>query len=422
MKGSHFLFVLGVCVHAIAALSCDISYEVLTYDRDDAGIDAPPPITPCDCGEQEICVAGSCVSLPSVSAIATGDRHTCRIYQGQLWCWGDNESDQLGLTDDMPDVVMAPERVGSRTDWFAVAAGSRHTCALRSPGVLRCWGDDSQGQLGNSSGRMRAQARVPWSDFTQLKCGGDNCCALRSGGALYCWGSNQDGNLGTGSAETGSVAMPTPVSGEQIFLRALSVGKSHSCAIATDRTLWCWGRNLEHQLGLPQPDNALVPTQVGEDHDWLWVATGGTQTCGVRKGNVLFCWGDNTQGQVGIERIGPDDEPVATSEPVIVTTANDWVRVAAGDSHTCAIKREQPLFCWGRGDQGQLGLSEVGVIESPARVHETLRFRELALGAAHSCGIDATSRLGLYCWGHNDRGQLGSGSTEPLVMPVKIDF
>jgi alpha-tubulin suppressor-like RCC1 family protein len=419
MKAARWLVMLGV----LAAVSCDVSYEVLTYDSDDAGAVMQPSLNPCDCGEQEICVSGSCISLPSVSTIATGDRHTCRIYQGQLWCWGDNASDQLGLVDDAPDVVTRPELLGSRSDWFTVAAGSRHTCALRSPGVLRCWGDDSLGQLGSSSVRARDEPRVPWSDFTQLKCGGNNCCALRSGGALYCWGSNQDGNLGTGSEDPGSVALPTPVSGEQIFLRALSVGKSHSCAIASDRTLWCWGSNVDHQLGLAEPAKVYVPTQVGEDHDWLWVAAGGTQTCGVRKGNVLYCWGDNKEGQVGIERVGPDGELVVTQKPVIVTMANDWVRVATGDRHTCAIKREQPLSCWGRGEYGQLGLSDVEVIESPARVHETLRFRELALGAAHSCGIDATPQLGMYCWGQNDRGQLGSGNTEPRsTMPVKIEL
>ena len=407
---------------AMAALSCDVSYEVLTYDSDDAGPITPPTLNPCDCGEQEICVSGSCISLPSVSSVATGDRHTCRIYQSQLWCWGDNQSDQLGLGDNAPDLVTRPERVGNRSDWFTVAAGSRHTCALRLPGVLRCWGDDSQGQLGSSSGRSRQEPRVPWSDFTQLKCGGDNCCALRSGGALYCWGSNQNGNLGTGSEDTGSVAVPTEVSSEQIFLRALSVGKSHSCAIASDRTLWCWGNNLEHQLGLPVPGKVLVPTQVGEESDWLWVATGGTQTCGVRRGNLLYCWGDNREGQVGIERVGPDGEVDFAQEPVFVTMANDWVRVAAGDKHTCAIKREQALSCWGRNDGRQLGLTDADVIESPTRVHEALRFRELALGAAHSCGIDGTSQLKLYCWGQNERGQLGAGNTESRSMPVHIDF
>ena len=405
---------------ALVTGGCDVSYEVLTQDREDAA-SVMPPLNPCDCGEQEICVSGSCLSLLSVSTLATGDRHTCRIHQGQLWCWGDNADDQLALDNNAPNVVTSPEFAG-RTDWFAVAAGSRHTCALRSPGVLRCWGDNSLGQLGSANGRSRQDGGVPWSDFTQLKCGGDTCCALRSGGALYCWGSNRDGNLGIGIEGTASVAMPTVVSGEQIFLRAFSVGKSHSCAIASDRTLWCWGNNAEHQLGMDGPGKLLVPTQVGSEHDWIWIAAGGTQTCGIRKGNVLYCWGDNSEGQVGIERIGPDGEPVVTEQPVTVTTANDWVRVAAGDRHTCAIKREQPLSCWGRGDAGQLGLSDVTEVEAPARVHEALRFRELALGAAHSCGIDATPAQNVYCWGDNDRGQLGSGDTAPSTTPVKVEI
>ncbi|HET8939259.1 MAG TPA: hypothetical protein VFN67_37700 [Polyangiales bacterium] len=412
-------------LHALCAsllVSCNISYEVLTLARDDAGgVTTLPPTPQCDCGEQEICVASSCLTLPVVSTIAAGDRHTCRVYQGQLWCWGDNSSNQLGLNNDAPDLVPSPERVGSRTDWLTVAAGSRHTCALRAPGVLRCWGDDSQGQLGSSSARMREQPRVPWDDFIGLKCGGDNCCALRSGGALYCWGSNREGNVGIGRDDNMAVIAPTPVSGDQTFLRAFSVGNTHSCAVATDRTLWCWGNNALHVLGVPDPGKVLAPKQVGEDHDWLWVAAGETQTCGVRKGNVLYCWGDNTEGQVGIARIGPDGEPVVTETPVIVTMSNDWVRVAAGDRHTCAIKREQPTFCWGRSADGRLGLKDVDpVVETPTKVFDTMRFRELTLGAAHSCGLDASPIPTVYCWGANDRGQLGIGNTESRTVAAKV--
>lgn len=402
-------------------LSCDISYEVLTYQRQDAGT-VVPVTTQCDCGEQEICSGGSCLSLPVVSTIAAGDRHTCRVHQGQLWCWGENSSDQLGLPADAPDSVSRPERVGSRSDWVTVAAGSRHTCALRAPGVLRCWGDDSQGQLGSSSVRAREEPRVPWDDFIGLKCAGDNCCALRSGGALYCWGANRDGNVGIARDDATPVTMPTPVSGDQRFLRAFSVGKTHSCAIASDRTLWCWGSNAQHLLGLPDAGKVLAPKQVGEDNDWLWIAAGETQTCGVRKGNVLYCWGDNTDGQVGIERIGPDGEPVMPEEPVIVTMSNDWVRVAAGERHTCAIKSEQPLFCWGRGDEGQLGARNVDTLEIPTKVFDHLRFRELALGAAHSCGLDAGPMPSMYCWGANDRGQLGVGGSEPRLEATKVEL
>jgi alpha-tubulin suppressor-like RCC1 family protein len=419
------LRVLSMCACLAAAVGCDISYEVLTYENDDGGASVSPP-SQCDCGEQEICVSGRCLVLPEYNLLATGDRHTCRIDQGQLWCWGDNTSDQLGLALDEGDVVTRPQRVGTRADWRSVAAGSRHTCALRQ-GVLRCWGDDSEGQLGESNARSREQSRVPWGDFAQIKCGGDNCCALRSGGRLYCWGSNRDGRLGIGSDDDAPVAMPTQISVDQTFLRAFSVGASHSCAVASDRTLWCWGSNAEHKLGLEEEDGPVrAPRQIGEDKDWLWVAAGGTQTCGIRKGNELYCWGDNSDGQVGIARIGPDGELVVSEKPVIVNASTDWVRVQAGDRHTCAIKRSQPLFCWGRGDKGQLGLVAAETVETPTAVQGVLspvRFQEIALGAAYSCGVDVSSpQPATYCWGENDRGQLGNGSTEATLVPARVMF
>jgi alpha-tubulin suppressor-like RCC1 family protein len=407
--------------------ACDVSYEVLTYQLDagsgSAGTIAQP--AGCDCAEQEVCVNRTCIGLSELGLLAAGDRHTCRIAQGQLWCFGDNSSDQLGLAADAPDVVATPQRVGSRSDWQTVAAGSLHTCALRSPGVLRCWGDDSQGQLGSSSGRSRdEQPRVPWEDFRQLKCGGDNCCALRSGGALYCWGANRDGSAGIDSSDTTPIDVPTQIGGEQTFSRAYSVGKTHSCAIAVDRTLWCWGSNAANQLGTPGIDRQLAPQQVGEDADWLWVAAGGAQTCGIRGQNELYCWGDNSDGQVGIERVGPDGELVVPEKPVIVTSTMDWVRVGVGDKHGCGIKRDQPLYCWGRNDSGQLAMSDASaVVESPTRTDSMLRFREVALGAAHSCALEVTNPpFALYCWGNNERGQLGTGDTSARTEPTRVEL
>src|SRR6185312_13833646 len=199
------------------------------------------------------------------------------------------------------------------------------------PGVLRCWGDNSLGQLGSSNARNGDQPRLPVDDFRQLKCAGNNCCALRNGGSLYCWGDNRDGNVGADREDGTPIDVPTQVGGDKTFLRAFSVGKTHSCAIASDRTLWCWGSNKANQLGMAGMPRALSPVKVGDDNDWSWVAAGATQTCGISRGNMLYCWGDNSDGQVGIERVGPDGEVVVTEKPVIVTMTNDWVRVAAGD-------------------------------------------------------------------------------------------
>jgi alpha-tubulin suppressor-like RCC1 family protein len=257
----------------------------------------------------------------------------------------------------------------------------------------------------------------------QLKCAGDNCCALRNGGSLYCWGDNRDGNAGVDRGDGTPIDVPTQVGGDKTFLPAFSVGKTHSCAIASDRALWCWGNNKWNQLGVAGMPRALAPVKVGENNDWLWVAAGGTQTCGIRKGNVLYCWGDNTDGQVGIERVGPDGEVVVTDKPVIVTMTNDWVRVATGDRHACAIKSGQPLFCWGNGDSGELGMREVEMLEAPAKLAAEQRYRELALGAAFSCGLDVTEpQPRMYCWGANDRGQLGTGDTDPRREPTLVEL
>lgn len=244
--------VVGSVVGSLAVASCDSKVEVLIVDdqRDAATDAAAPSKALCQCGDAEVCAAGTCVALPSISAIAAGDRHTCRVSRGQLSCWGDNSSRQLGLGNDAPDTVTAPMRVPNRSYWLTVAAGSRHTCALREPGYLRCWGNDDQRQLGMASGnRQRDQQAEPLDEYTQLKCGGDNCCALRDAGALYCWGSNRDGNAGVGRDDGAPVEEPTQVDGDALRFRTFSVGRAHSCAIATDQTLWCWGATPRSSWG-----------------------------------------------------------------------------------------------------------------------------------------------------------------------------
>lgn len=413
---------------ALAAISCDQRVEVLTIELD-AGTDAQMPAPECgSCAEDAVCSDGQCVSLPDVSSVAAGNDHTCLISGQQLFCTGSNAAGQLGLND--MSTRNTPARLRWAEQWFAIAAGARHTCGLRGSdgrGTLHCWGNNDNGQLGyvtnNGQQRPRNYRVGDQSDWTQIKCGGDNCCALRESGALYCWGANADGSAG--QSANGNVATPTRVAPDSTFTPFFGVGGAHACAIRSDKALLCWGKNGSGQLGMgASRDPQRTPMEVPGAHDWLRVAAGLEHTCGIRGDHELSCWGSNSMAQIGSEPLAPDGEPITlTDMPGPVAFEKHWVRIAAGGNHTCALRDSRDAYCWGAGNLGQLGSGTIKSQPVPTKVARGLKWRELGVGRTHSCGIVGgdMGAPSFYCWGDNDSGKLGIGDTTmPRDMPVAL--
>jgi alpha-tubulin suppressor-like RCC1 family protein len=407
----------------LAAHGCQQSLDVLTGAQpgQDAATasDAGQPV--CEgCADAGSCAADSCNDrLPGIS-LASGDQHACAIVDGVLSCWGDNESAQLGTGDT--SVHHAPVVVAGNSDWFAVAAGRRHTCGLRAAGMLYCWGDNSQSQLGSGGTRWHKQPfRIGNdADFTELACGGDDCCALRHQGALVCWGSNQDGNVGVSGTGTAAVTSPSAVAAGSTFLQ-VAVAAAHSCAIRSDGALLCWGSNADGELGTGDSQaTQRTPIQVGDGNDWFRIAVGQQHTCGLRGMGTLWCWGSNAEGQIGIGGEGPDGVQQVTNIPTGVLESSGWVDVAVGGYHSCARQHDKPLACWGRGQSGQLGAGVMDIGDTPLSIPQSDGFRNLALGAAFSCAFESDRTL--QCWGDNTQGQLGVGDTNERDQPTVVTF
>ena len=248
---------------------------------------------------------------PQWTHVAPGDQHTCATRaNGTLWCWGDNAYGDLGIGNqtgqDRPRPVTTPAAGG----WANVTAGGDHTCAIRSGGTLWCWGDNAYGELGigNQTGQDRPRpvttpAAGGWASVTA---GGDHTCAIRSGGTLWCWGDNAYGELGIGNQTGQDRPRPvtTPAAGGWASVTA---GGTHTCAIRSDGTLWCWGRNETGQLGIGNQNNQNLPRQVTTPAPggWASVTAGGDYTCATRTGGTLWCWGFGDYGQLGTGVIDP---------------------------------------------------------------------------------------------------------------------
>ena len=191
--------------------------------------------------------------------------HKCaRTVDGSVWCWGLNVTGQIGdgTTDrrDLPVKVTLPNGSGTFVD---ISAGGFSTCARAQGGSVWCWGANESGQVGdgtlqNSRPSPVQVTSVDISQVAEVIPAGDHSCALMSNGSLRCWGSNIEGRLGDGTTEQG----PKLASVEVAVLGTSVVRSSGVCAIKSDSTLWCWGSNAWGQVGDGMTTNRTSPGEV----------------------------------------------------------------------------------------------------------------------------------------------------------------
>ncbi|MBM4184497.1 MAG: hypothetical protein FJ207_09745 [Gemmatimonadetes bacterium] len=199
----------------------------------------------------------------SFADLSAGERHTCAVTtNGDAYCWGLNNSGQLG--DATITTSFRPVPVMSLIDFDHVTAGFVHTCALSS-GEAYCWGRGLNGQLGNNSPDQQSTP-VPVATtehFETLSAGGRNTCGLTPTGVAYCWGANNFGQAGVG-APGPKLMVPALVAGSTTF-SSLSVGRNHACAVSTGGEAFCWWRNISGEVGngtqviQPMPDEVIFP-------------------------------------------------------------------------------------------------------------------------------------------------------------------
>jgi alpha-tubulin suppressor-like RCC1 family protein len=379
------------------------------------------------------------------TAVSSGPLHSCGIRGDRTrQCWGDGKIGQLG--DGTTVFAYSPVPTGGTTTWTRVSVGKYHLCGIRADGSLWCWGRNDTGELGDGSTDSRtAPVRVGTaSDWTAVSTGWGYSCGTRAEGSLWCWGDNYSGQLGDGSTvpvdengfSEGFLIEPAPVRvGAASDWTAVSAGDSHTCGIRSGGALWCWGNNGSGQLGDGSTDSRTAPVRVGTASDWTAVSTGWGYSCGIRAEGSLWCWGENTHGQLGngtaalLDESGyPLDYPVQRT-PVRVGAASDWTAVSAGMGHTCGIRAEGGLWCWGDNEKGVLGDGTASVRSAdrpylnnnrsaPVRVGTASDWTTVAVGDAYTCGrrVDGS----LWCWGANVEGQLGDGTAVDSPVPVRV--
>ncbi len=347
-----------------------------------------------------------------IPALDGGFSHTCGLANGgSAYCWGGNSSGELGNGTTVNSSI--PVVVSGSLNFTSLIPGGAFTCALVSSGSTYCWGNNQEGALGNGGGPGSAVPVIVsgGQSFVFLSAGFGHICGLTAAGEAYCWGKGSDGQLGNGTNANKSI--PTAVIGGHTFV-SLGARGHHTCAVDTNGDAFCWGRNVNGQLGNGTTNPSSVPLAVSGGLKFTSVDAGGAHTCALQQSTqAAYCWGRNVDGELG------DNTGVSSWLPVAVAGGHTFASLSARGAHTCGIRSDNTAHCWGDNAYGELGDGSNIDRLAPVLVTGGYSFSSVSSGATFTCGVTMAT-AGTYCWGDNSVGQLGDGTTNNSSGPVLV--
>jgi alpha-tubulin suppressor-like RCC1 family protein len=365
------------------------------------------------------------------SSVTSAGAHTCGLTSsGVAYCWGRGESGQLGVPPPVTTCLdstfpcgLVPFLVSGGLSFTQLAGGGAHTCGLTSDGSAWCWGSNSNGQLGDGTLTARHAPVLVATEmkFSRIGAGFDHTCAITSAGAAWCWGRNNRGQLGNGTTTRQltpvAVIAPAGVLFDQISPGGVEFG-GFTCARSITSHAWCWGANDQGQLGSGARDFVVhaVAEPVSGQLEFVTIVAGqGNHTCGATADGTAFCWGGNRNGALG------DGTNLDSFLPLKVQGVNLRQLTVGGyfeGGHSCGLTSTGEAWCWGDNEVGAVGDGTTGGRRIPVAVAGGHRFTSISAGLRHTCGrrIDGT----VYCWGSGRTGQLGTNSTISSAMPMKV--
>ena len=391
------------------------------------------------CPGDQTCVRGACVSANITSCSGTCDESALSGPGGP----------PPPLTDAGGDSGADATSPPAGPLYFSpLAVGAAHTCAIRPTGVVKCWGDNSHGELGNES---FAESHVPVAvlgvtNAVSLAAGLNFTCALIRGGTVKCWGKNDYGELGNKKNTDSPVAVDVQ---NLTGASSIATGCKHVCASKTSGEVKCWGWNSHGQVGNNTVMNQNLPVDVIGAAGALFVTAGFEFSCAAYA-NGVKCWGDNASGQLANGGVADSHVPVSaagiTWSPLVLSAGANHViafgsssmmpqaaswgqnvgmggltsvdNATAGEGYNCAL-RGGGVVCWGQNNLGQLGNASTTPSAAPVvPVGLGSGVRAVRAGYEHACAMMSDDRI--RCWGKNANGELGNNTTAESHVPVDV--
>ena len=363
-------------------------------------------------------------SIYTNTTLSSGGAHTCAILDDETSsCWGKGSSGQLG-TGGLSDrtTPTTTNGFGGGRKAISISSGGEHTCAILDTGEVSCWGMGVYGQLGNGATTDRTSPFLTSSLGTgrsavAISSGVLHTCAILDDGNVSCWGANNNGQLGDGTESThttpNSISNINNPNGQKTV--AISSGGTHTCALLDDGSVLCWGKWYGST-----PNSAMTST-FESGQEVVAIASGRMHICFLLMNGNVSCTGEGSLGQLGNGYLSDNyfSQPVPT---LGFGQGRSAIALSAGQDHTCALLDNGSVSCWGNNDYGQVGNGTTSTYApTPSLTNSFGNGRSaiaISSGGYHTCAILDDDDV--VCWGKGGDGQLGNGATSDRTTPTKI--
>ena len=328
-----------------------------------------------------------------------------------------------------------------------MAFGETHTCFAFSNGSAKCMGLNSNGQLGlgnttsfngttpSAMGNNLASINFDGLKIKNISAGGNSTCAILSNSQLSCWGANSLGQLGLGDIV--QRMSPTLVDLGPSLATQVAISETHTCIVDHKGDLKCFGNNQYNQLGLEHTNSiGVAPSQMGFNlgavnlgtgKKVIKVGVGNGFSCVLLSDRTVKCWGKNEYGQLGLDHTlitGVED-----SQTINFGTLEGVLDLSVGHNHSCVLLVSGKTKCWGRNEFGQLGVgtttnhgTSAGSMAALLEINfgSNKKAIQIAAGYSTTCAVleDGSSR----CWGFNINGVAGQGNQDLMYSPSALNL
>jgi hypothetical protein len=412
----------GADATADAATADATTADAATADVPPAGpAEMPTVVSGTGCGprtDARSCTPGApgC-DVVEIQASREGTARCVRFSDGSVRCWGNGYANTLGIGGITPCLTpfIAQRLHGAR----ALELGGGSGCAMFTRGVW-CWGSNFQSNVGVGTGQTPLPTAILEAPdgLGSLAAGhGNTTCLVRPDGALRCWGQNTGGELGQGD----NLPRVGPVTVPLTDVIAVAPGETHVCALRRDRTVWCWGANCAGQCGqapsrapgFPYPVNCgvrvMTPTQVPGLTDVQEIVAGRYFSCARLADRTVQCWGWNDGGALGRGGVGSPGDYRETPGTVMGITDATSLSTAQGYG-ACVLRADRTVWCWGGDSNG-------GAMTSPGQPYQIPSLTDVRALAPRAPCVTRTSGE-VWCWA----GQIGDGMARGVMAATRVIF
>lgn len=370
--------------------------------------------------------------------VAAGQTSSCGITSNnRAYCWGSNVNGKLGnnsTTNSATPVAVDVNGVLAGKTIKKIAVGTASACVVASDDLPYCWGGGGSGQLGNNTNSVGSLVPVAvdmsgilvGKTVKDISVGALFACVVASDNLPYCWGAGTGGQLGNGANNNS----PVPVAVYSDVLSSKTVVSINSstgtCVRLLNTSSYCWGNGY---YGDGSTTTSNIPFEMGGTGvlaglTLTKVTLGPSHTCAVASNNRAYCWGSNSLGRLGDGTASTSYVPVSVSTSGVLNNVSiSSMSIGAGAASTCVLSNSGQAYCWGANTGGALGNGDAVNSNVPVSVSTTgllggKTISQIAEGSSHACVL--ADDMNIYCWGTGTSGQLGNGAFSNSLSVVAV--